>query len=82
MTEPRATRPILDEITPWMSALAAVSRLGLAGLTRVRVEGAIDQIPREGPVIVAANHASNLDPILIASSVMPSLGRRLQWLGK
>jgi len=82
MTEERAPRPIVDEITPWMSALAAVSRVGLAGLTRVRVEGAIDQIPREGPVIVASNHASNLDPILIASSVMPRLGRRLQWLGK
>ncbi len=82
MTEQRAPRPIVDEITPWMSALAAVSRVGLAGLTRVRVEGAIDQIPRDGPVIVAANHASNLDPILIAASVMPRLGRRLQWLGK
>lgn len=82
MTESRTPRPIVDEITPWMSALAAVSRAGLAGLTRVRVVGAIDQIPREGPVIVAANHASNLDPILIASSVMPRLGRRLQWLGK
>lgn len=82
MTDQRTPRPIVDEITPWMNALAAVSRAGLAGLTRVRVEGAIDQIPREGPVIVAANHASNLDPILIASSVMPRLGRRLQWLGK
>ena len=31
MTEQRAPRPIVDEITPWMSALAAVSRVGLAG---------------------------------------------------
>ncbi len=82
MTDERTPRPIVDEITPWMSALAAISRVGLSGLTRVRVEGSIDQIPREGPVIVAANHASNLDPILIAAYVMPRLGRRLQWLGK
>lgn len=75
-------RPIVDEITPWMTALATATRIGLAGLTRVRVEGALDQIPREGPVIVAANHASNLDPVVIASTLMPKLGRRLQWLGK
>ncbi len=65
-----------------MNALATVSRAGLAGLTRVRVEGAIDAIPRSGPVIVAANHASNLDPVVIAAALMPRLGRRLQWLGK
>lgn len=75
-------RQIVDEITPWMTALATATRLGLAGLTRVRVEGALDEIPREGPVIVAANHASNLDPVVIASTLMPKLGRRLQWLGK
>lgn len=75
-------QPIVDDITLWMTALAAAARIGLAGLTRVRVEGALDQVPREGPVIVAANHASNLDPILIGSSLMPKLGRRLQWLGK
>ncbi|MGK2850204.1 MAG: lysophospholipid acyltransferase family protein [Candidatus Limnocylindrales bacterium] len=79
---PSPPQPIVDEITPWMTALATATRLGLAGLTRVRVEGALDQIPREGPVIVAVNHASNLDPILIASTLMPKLGRRLQWLGK
>jgi 1-acyl-sn-glycerol-3-phosphate acyltransferase len=74
--------PIVDEIAPWMAALATVTRAGLAGLTRVRVDGAIDEIPRTGPMIVAANHASNLDPVVIASSLMPRLGRRLQWLGK
>jgi 1-acyl-sn-glycerol-3-phosphate acyltransferase len=75
-------RPISEEITWWMSALARATRAGLAGLTRVRVEGAIDEIPRDGPVIVAANHASNLDPVVLAAALMPRLGRRLQWLGK
>jgi 1-acyl-sn-glycerol-3-phosphate acyltransferase len=78
----RPTTPIVDEIAPWMAALAGAVRLGLAGLTRVRVEGAIDQIPRTGPVIVAANHSSNLDVPVLGSSLMPKLGRRLQWLGK
>ena len=78
----RPVTPIVDEISPWMSAVAAATRLGLAGLTRVSVVGALNEIPRTGPVIVAANHASNLDPVVIASSLLPKLGRRLQWLGK
>jgi 1-acyl-sn-glycerol-3-phosphate acyltransferase len=78
----RPITPIVDEIAPWMAALAGAVRVGLARLTRVQVEGAIDQIPRTGPVIVAANHSSNLDVPVLGSSLMPKLGRRLQWLGK
>lgn len=78
----RPVTPIVEGITPWMHALAGATRVGLAGLTRVRVEGAIDEIPRDGPVIVAANHASNLDPVVLGSTFMPRMGRRLQWLGK
>jgi 1-acyl-sn-glycerol-3-phosphate acyltransferase len=65
-----------------MRAMAAGVRAGLAGLTRVRVEGAIDDIPREGAVIIASNHASNLDVPVLGSSLMPRIGRRFQWLGK
>jgi 1-acyl-sn-glycerol-3-phosphate acyltransferase len=65
-----------------MHVMAAATRVGLASLTRVTVTGALDAVPRTGPVIVAANHASNLDPVVIASSLLPKLGRRLQWLGK
>jgi 1-acyl-sn-glycerol-3-phosphate acyltransferase len=78
----RDETPLLESIAPWMRALAAATRVGLAGLTRVRVEGAVDAIPRTGPVIIAANHASNLDGVVIASTLMPRIGRRLQWLGK
>ena len=83
MSDPPApAEAIRDDIAPWMGALAAGFRLGLKGLTRIRIEGAIDQIPRSGPVIVAANHSSNLDVPVLGSSLMPKLGRRLQWLGK
>lgn len=78
----RPVTPVTDEITPWMRVMAGVTRAGLAGLTRVRIEGALDAVPHEGPLIIAANHASNLDPVVLASSVMPRLGRRFQWLGK
>ena len=84
MTEERE-RPetvIREEIVPWMSTMAAAFRVGLAGLTRIRVEGAIDEIPRTGPVIIAANHSSNLDVPVLGSSLMPRIGRRFQWLGK
>jgi 1-acyl-sn-glycerol-3-phosphate acyltransferase len=79
---PAPVTPVVEEITPWMHALAGAVRLGVASLTRVRIEGALDEIPRTGPVIVAANHSSNLDVPVLGSSVMPKLGRRLQWLGK
>lgn len=80
----KATRetPLTDEITPWMHGLAGLTRLGFAGLTRIRVEGALDAIPKDGPIILAANHASNLDPLVMAAVVLPKVGRRFQWLGK
>jgi 1-acyl-sn-glycerol-3-phosphate acyltransferase len=81
-TQPSSATPIVEEITPWMRVVAGATRVLLGGLTRVRIEGAIDAIPREGPVIVASNHASNLDPVVLASTLMPKIDRRLQWLGK
>ncbi len=74
--------PIVDDLPAWMLGMSAGMRGILAGLTRVRVEGVIDEIPREGPLIIASNHASNLDVPVIASALMPRSGRRWQWLGK
>ena len=51
-------------------------------MSRITVEGAIDEIPREGPLILAANHASNLDAVVLGSWLIPKLGRRIHWLGK
>ncbi len=77
---PRA--PIDSSITPLIGTLTFGGRLFGRAMTRVRVEGAIDEIPREGPVIIAANHASNLDAVVIGSWLIPKIGRRFQWLGK
>lgn len=79
---PLSATPLLREVTPLIRATALVCRIGTSALTRVRLEGAVDDIPRDGPVIIAANHTSNLDPIVIGSWLVPTLGRRLQWLGK
>jgi 1-acyl-sn-glycerol-3-phosphate acyltransferase len=51
-------------------------------LTRVNVEGPFDRIPREGPLIIASNHLSNADGVVIGGWLTPKLGRRIHWLGK
>ncbi|MCI0582278.1 MAG: 1-acyl-sn-glycerol-3-phosphate acyltransferase, partial [Chloroflexi bacterium] len=50
--------------------------------TQVHIEGDLDAIPRSGAVLIAANHASNADPVLIGAFLNQRLGRPLNWLGK
>lgn len=76
--EPR----IESSVTPLIAAIAFGSRIFGRAMSRISFEGAIDEIPREGPVIIAANHASNLDAVVIGSWLIPRLGRRINWLGK
>jgi cytidylate kinase len=77
-----APPPLRSDIAPWMRALAWATRLALSAFTRLRVEGDLDAIPKSGPVILAANHASNLDPVVLGAVLTPRLGRRLHWLAK
>ncbi len=84
-----SAKPAIDEgellqsrISPLISVVAFGARLLSRCLTRVRVEGDLDAIPREGAVILAANHISNADPVLIGAWLTPRLGRRIHWLGK
>jgi 1-acyl-sn-glycerol-3-phosphate acyltransferase len=71
-----------SRITPLIRTVAFGARLISRGITRVRVEGDLAAIPREGPVILAVNHISNADPVLIGAWLTPALGRRIHWLGK
>ncbi len=80
--EDRGPAPIDSSITPLIAVLTFGGRLFGRGMTRVSVEGALDEIPHEGPVIVTANHASNLDAVVLGSWLIPKIGRRFQWLGK
>jgi 1-acyl-sn-glycerol-3-phosphate acyltransferase len=60
---------------------AALARFGLSALARVHVE--LDgELPKEGPLIVVANHLSNADPPLVAGWLTPRLGRQLHILAK
>jgi 1-acyl-sn-glycerol-3-phosphate acyltransferase len=74
--------PIDSSITPLISVLTFGGRIFGRAMTRVAIEGAIDELPREGPLIVASNHASNLDVPVIGAWLIPLLGRRIHWLGK
>jgi 1-acyl-sn-glycerol-3-phosphate acyltransferase len=71
-----------SRISPLISVVAFGARFLSRCLTRVRVEGDLEAIPRDGPVILAANHISNADPVLIGAWLTPRLGRRIHWLGK
>jgi 1-acyl-sn-glycerol-3-phosphate acyltransferase len=77
-----ARRPLESSVTPLITLLTVGGRMFGRAITRVSVEGALEDLPREGPLIVAANHASNLDVPIIGSWLIPRLGRRIHWLGK
>jgi 1-acyl-sn-glycerol-3-phosphate acyltransferase len=78
----QASEPLESSITLHIATLTFLGRIFGRVVSRVRLEGAVADIPREGPVIIAANHASNLDAVVIGSWIIPKLGRRIHWLGK
>jgi 1-acyl-sn-glycerol-3-phosphate acyltransferase len=71
-----------SDLTPLLVGQSALARGIFRCLTRVTIEGPLDAIPREGPLILAANHLSNADGPLIAGWLTPALGRRIHWLAK
>ena len=82
-------KPAIDEaellrgdVTPLIRATALGARFVARAVTRVRIEGDASRIPRDGPVILAANHVSNADPVIVGAWLTPRLGRRIHWLGK
>ncbi|HTG41112.1 MAG TPA: lysophospholipid acyltransferase family protein [Methylomirabilota bacterium] len=74
--------PLDGHLTPMITGLALAARIIARSITRVRIEGVLDEIPRDGPVILAANHISNADAVILGAWLTKSLGRRIHWLGK
>jgi 1-acyl-sn-glycerol-3-phosphate acyltransferase len=82
-TEARGDDPAArSDLTPILTGAALTARTVIRSLTRVTVEGALEAIPRDGPLIIASNHLSNADGPLIAGWLTPALGRRIHWLAK
>ncbi len=79
---PVAPTPLESSITPLIATLAFGGRIFARGMSRIHIEGDLAAIPREGPVIIAANHASNFDAVVLGAWLTPALGRRIHWLGK
>jgi cytidylate kinase len=64
----------------WTSGL--VLRTLVRIIVRMHVEGDPGAVPKQGPVIIAGNHASSADPVLIGAFLNARLGRPVNWLGK
>ena len=79
---PSALARLDDDISPLIQLLTFGGRIFSRAMTRVSVEGALDELPQTGPLIIASNHASNFDVPVIGSFLIPRLGRRIHWLGK
>ena len=61
---------------------ALVARIGSRLVADVEFEG-LDRIPRSGAVILAVNHISNADPVVVGAWITDALKRRrIHWLGK
>ncbi len=71
-----------DHITPFIRFVAFFARTVMRCLTRVTIEGAVDRIPQTGALIIASNHLSNADGVIVGGWLTRRLGRRIHWLGK
>lgn len=60
--------------------LYALNKLLIRGLFRLRVEG-LENLPAEGPFIIAPNHASYLDGLVIGAAVPWRLLHLTRWAG-
>ncbi|HEY4227601.1 MAG TPA: (d)CMP kinase [Candidatus Limnocylindrales bacterium] len=74
--------PIAKAYTPLIRFGSMVLRTIARAVARYRIEGDLSSLPRTGPMIMAANHASSADPVLIGAFLNQVLGRPLNWLGK
>ena len=68
-------------MTPYPTFIAGLCRFVAQSIARVKVSG-LEDLPQDGPLILAANHMSNADPPFIGGWLGPALGRRPTFLAK
>ncbi len=69
------------EWTLYTRLVAAGARVLVSALGRVTVEG-LEDVPSSGPLVIVANHISNLDPPLVGGWLARALRRRPRFLAK
>lgn len=75
-------RKLDNELTILVRMVALISRIFARACARIEVQG-LENIPRTGAVILAANHISNFDPVVAGAWITVGLRRRrIHWLGK
>lgn len=62
----------------WM--LYWVNRLGLTAMFRISATG-LENVPMDGPVLIVANHVSDIDPPVVAGVLPYKRMRKLFWSG-
>ena len=80
--KPVAPTPIAVRMTIVIRIVSFVLRWLVRFFTRVQFEGNLAAIPRTGAVLIAANHASNADPVLIGAFLNQRIWRPINWMGK
>ena len=68
-------------MSAYPTLIAGLCRFVARSIARVKVSG-LEDLPQEGPLIIAANHMSNADPPFIGGWLGPALGRRPTFLAK
>ncbi|HXI46244.1 MAG TPA: (d)CMP kinase [Candidatus Acidoferrales bacterium] len=79
---PAKPTPIADRLNLYQRFSGFILRSLARGIARMRVEGDPNVIPKSGALIVASNHASSADGVLVGAFLNKWLGRPLNWLGK
>ena len=73
----RPTGPLVNLLA---ASLLAVDKLALAWRSHLRVEGT-ERLPAHGPIVIAPNHASEMDAFVIAAALPLAQFRRCYWAG-
>lgn len=81
MPAERSPVHVLTSMSPFLRLASLVLRGVFGAVARVHYEGP-PTLPQAGPLLLVANHTSNIDPPLVAAWLQPRLGRPIQFLAK
>jgi long-chain acyl-CoA synthetase len=76
----RALAPRGPALTALAAALYGLNRIVVRLIFRARAQG-VERLPAEGPLLIAPNHLSYLDPFVIAAALPWRRARHLYWAG-